>query len=136
MRRTRSLLFALACAVACGCTADDPAPTGAALLIGKWEQVPVDDPTKGEVPVPTISFGEDGSFVMEVPAPDKAAILGPPDEPTRSVYTWTLEGERDGLMSVAVTHPAGRQETMLIRVPAPNRLQVEGKSPATFRRLW
>jgi hypothetical protein len=95
-------------------------------LIGTWEQVPDADPTKGIVVQPKMSFGEDGSLVME---------LADPKHPVRDRYEWKLDGDEGGLMHLAITHePDGRQEKMAVRRTGADELKVEGKSPATFRR--
>jgi hypothetical protein len=95
-------------------------------LIGTWEQVPDADPTKGIVVQPKMSFGEDGSLVME---------LADPKHPVRDRYEWKLDGDEGGLMHLAITHePDGRQEKMAVRMTGADELKVEGKSPATFRR--
>jgi hypothetical protein len=116
-----SLVFA-----ACGSSKPPLPPT--ARLIGTWEQMRDPDPTKGLMPLPKMTFGEDGSLLMELPKKDN---------PVRDQFTWKLDGEKDGLMTLSITHePDGRHETMAVRLSGDDELKVEGKSPATFRRKY
>lgn len=108
------------------CSRSEPAPPPTARLIGTWEQLPDPDPTKGLVPLPKMTFGEDGTLVMELPKKDN---------PVRDTFGWKLESEHGGLMTLAITHePDGRHETMAVRFTSDDELKVEGKSPTTFRR--
>jgi hypothetical protein len=113
------LLLSIACSKA-------PAPPRTAQLVGTWEQVPDGDPTKGIVVQPKMTFGEDGTLVMELPDPK---------HPVRDTFSWKLDSDTDGVMHLAIAHePDGRQEKMAVRMSSADELKVEGKSPATFRR--
>jgi hypothetical protein len=119
-----SVLLATCTLTACSKT---PTPTGTARLLGSWEQVPDPDPTQGLVPKMRITFNEDGTFVMKLPVKDNPVV---------DTYQWNLDTEKADLFTLNVEHlPDGRRETMTIRVSGSDELRVEGKSPATFRRL-
>ncbi len=112
-------------AIACS---DAPAPQRTAQLVGTWEQVPDADPTKGVVVQPKMTFGEDGTLVMELPDPK---------HPVRDTFSWKLDSDSDGVLHLAIAHePDGRQEKMAVRMSSENELKVEGKTPATFRRKY
>lgn len=108
------------------CSKSAPPPPRTAQLIGTWEQVPDSDPTRGLVVQPRMTFGEDGTLVME---------LADPKHPVRDTFRWTLDGADHDLMKLGITHePDGRHETMAVRMTSADELRVEGKSPAAFRR--
>jgi hypothetical protein len=121
-----SLFLALALLLVGTACSKSPAPPRTARLIGTWEQVPDGDPTKGVVVQPKMTFGEDGTLVMELPDPK---------HPVRDTFSWKLDSDTDGVMHLAIAHePDGRQEKMAVRMSGENELKVEGKTPATFRR--
>ncbi len=118
-------MFALGLALA-ACGKGGPPPSPTARLIGTWEQMRDPDPTKGLVPLPKMTFGEDGTLVMELPRKDN---------PVRDKYEWKFDSEHAGSITLGITHePDGRHETMALRIVSDDELKVEGKSPATFRR--
>ena len=126
-------LSALVLSIAC--SSSEPPVTGTARLIGTWELSPDADESKGLVAKPRIIFGEDGSLVMVIPAPAQP-ISEASVPPVRDAFEWKLDTDRDGVMTLNITHPVdGRSETMAIRMLKPDELRVEGKAPATFRRV-
>jgi hypothetical protein len=123
-----SLILALASGWIGASCSRTPAPPRTAQLVGTWEQVIAGDPTKGVVVQPKMTFGEDGTLVMELPDPK---------HPVRDTFSWKLDSDADGVMHIAIAHePDGRQERMAVRMPSENELKVEGKTPATFRRKY